>query len=125
VAIDKPAAATDLTREYQIARRVEAMIDADDADTPDRYHVEDAYWDAATEMLEAEGKGGLMRFAMVVVLKEVTTSALDTGRYRYKAFEAKNVPGVKGCKHDVDSVSLHWASVDAVNLHERLCVGKG
>jgi hypothetical protein len=76
-------------------------------------------------MLEAEEKGGLMRFTMVVVLKEVTTSALDTGRYLYKAFEAKHAPGVKGCKHDVDSVNLHWASIDAVNLHERLCVGKG
>jgi hypothetical protein len=114
----------DLKREYQIARRVEAMIDADDADTPDRYHVDDDYWDTATKMLEAEEKGGLMRYLMVVVLKDVTTSAMDSGRYHYRAVQEKDAPEIKGCRHPVDSMSLHWAGVEAIAIHQQTCVGR-
>jgi hypothetical protein len=116
--------ARDLKREYQIAKRVEMMIDADDADNPERPHVDDAYWDAATEILEAEEKGVLMHYLMVVVLKDVTTSAMDSGRYRYRAVQEKDAPGLKGCRHPVDSVSLHWASVEAIAIHQYTCVSR-
>lgn len=119
--------ATDLKREYQIARRVEAMIDADDADNPERYHCDDDYWNAASDMLEAEEKGIRMRFAMLVVLKDVTTSPLDSGRWHYQAFQEKDAAGLSGCAHTVDTVSLKWAMVEALSLHERgyKCVMKG
>jgi hypothetical protein len=119
--------ATDLQCEYQIALRVEAMIDADDMNAPDRYHVDDDYWDAATEMLEAEKNGELVRYSMVVILKDVTTSRLDSGRWLYQAFQEKDSAGIPGCIHTVDTMSLKFAMVEAISLHKRgyQCVRKG
>jgi hypothetical protein len=117
---------TDLKHEYQIARCVEAMIDADDIDTPERYIVDDDYWDAATEMLAEEETGVMMDFDIVVVLYERDAIfPTDQGQWGYRAFRKPPEFTGTGCIHPMRATGLGVAKVEAISLHKRNCVGKG
>lgn len=116
---------TERQRRYREECLIDLLMEAEEIEEEFLPREFDRLLPVAMEMLEAEEKGVLMHYTMLVVLKEVKPTAMDTGRWIYEVFQEKDAADLVGCSHTVDAGSLQQARMDARNLHKRNCVGKG
>jgi hypothetical protein len=115
---------TERQRRYREEVAIDALMELGDIEGQYQPVVYDDLLSAAQAMLSGHEKGVVMRYPMLVVLEEVTTTPMHTGQWRYKAYRVQDVPGVQGCAHTVEASSLRQARIDARMCHLRQCVGR-
>jgi hypothetical protein len=117
---------TERQRRYREEVLIDRLMEAEEIE--EQFLPQEFDWllPVAMEMLDAEEKGAMTDFDIVVVLYERdAVFPTDQCRWSYRAFRKPPEFTGAGCIHPMQATGLRMAKVEAISLHKKNCIGKG